>query len=80
MKGFGPGHTDTDIIVYFKKADVMVLGDIFWNGVYPFIDNSTGGSIDGAIRLANDAIDRVTDKTIVVPGHGPVCNRSSVAT
>ncbi len=51
MKGFGPGHTDTDIIVYFKKADVIVLGDIFWNGVYPFIDNSTGGSIDGAIRL-----------------------------
>lgn len=78
LKGFGAGHTDTDIIVYFKKADVMVLGDIFWNGFYPFIDNSTGGSIDGAIRLANDAILRVSDKTLIVPGHGPVANRAQL--
>ncbi len=78
MNSFGPGHTDTDIVVYFKKADVMVLGDIFWNGVYPFIDNSTGGSIDGAIRLANEAVERVTDKTIIVPGHGPVGNRAEL--
>jgi glyoxylase-like metal-dependent hydrolase (beta-lactamase superfamily II) len=78
VRGFGPGHTDTDIIVYFKKADVMALGDIFWNGVYPFIDNSTGGSIDGAIRLASAALDNVTDKTIIVPGHGPVGDRAQL--
>ena len=72
MKNYGRGHTDSDIWVYFKKADVMVLGDIFWNGVYPFIDNSTGGGIDEMIRWANASLKRVTDKTIIVPGHGPV--------
>lgn len=78
IKGYGPGHTDSDVTVYFVNADVIALGDIFWNGVYPFIDESTGGSIDGAIRLANRALAQVTDKTIIVPGHGPVGNRAQL--
>lgn len=78
LKGFGPGHTDSDITVYFKNADVIALGDIFWNGVYPFIDNDTGGSIDGMIRLVNASLERVTDKTIIIPGHGPVGNRAQL--
>jgi hypothetical protein len=51
-------------------------GDTYWNGIYPFIDYSTGGNIDGMIKAAevNDAA--VTDKTIVIPGHGnPVSNK-----
>ena len=78
IKGFGPGHTDSDLTVYFTKADVMSLGDIWWNGYYPFIDYSTGGSIDGAIRLANASLELVTDKTIIIPGHGPVGNRAQL--
>jgi glyoxylase-like metal-dependent hydrolase (beta-lactamase superfamily II) len=78
LKGFGPGHTDTDVTVYFTKADVMALSDIFWNGVYPFIDGDTGGSIDGMIRLVNASLEHVTDKTIIVPGHGPVGNRAKL--
>jgi glyoxylase-like metal-dependent hydrolase (beta-lactamase superfamily II) len=78
LRGFGPGHTDGDSIVYFKNADVMALGDIFWNGVYPFIDRGTGGSIDGMIRLVNASLEHVTDKTIIVPGHGPVGNRAQL--
>ena len=78
LRGYGPGHTDSDISVYFKKADVMALGDIFWNGVYPFIDIATGGSIDGAIRLANRCIAQVTDSTIIVSGHGPVGDRAQL--
>jgi glyoxylase-like metal-dependent hydrolase (beta-lactamase superfamily II) len=72
MRTFGPGHTDSDLWVYFDKADVLVLGDIFWNGVYPFIDNENGGGIKQAIVWASKAIDNSTDKTIIVPGHGPV--------
>jgi glyoxylase-like metal-dependent hydrolase (beta-lactamase superfamily II) len=75
LNSYGPGHTDGDISVYFKKADVLALGDIWWNGYYPFIDNATGGSIDGMIRLANASLSRVTDKTIIIPGHGPVGKR-----
>jgi glyoxylase-like metal-dependent hydrolase (beta-lactamase superfamily II) len=78
LRGFGPGHTDGDITAYFTKADVMSLGDIFWNGIYPFIDSDTGGSIDGMIRLVNASLERVTDKTIIVPGHGPVGNRAQL--
>lgn len=78
LKDHGMGHTDSDITVYFKKADVIALGDIFWNGFYPFIDLSTGGTIDGAIRLANASLASVTDKTIIIPGHGPVGNRAQL--
>jgi glyoxylase-like metal-dependent hydrolase (beta-lactamase superfamily II) len=75
MKNFGRGHTDGDLWVYFQKADVLALGDTFWNGVYPFIDNANGGGINHAIRWANKAVEQSTDKTIIVPGHGPVGNR-----
>ena len=78
IKGFGPGHTDSDVTVYFTKADVVSLGDIFWNGVYPFIDSDTQGSIDGMIHLVNASLEHVTDKTIIIPGHGPVGNRAQL--
>jgi glyoxylase-like metal-dependent hydrolase (beta-lactamase superfamily II) len=78
IKGYGPGHTDTDVSVYFTKADVMSLGDIWWNGYYPFIDYATGGSIDAMIRLTNTYLNSVTDNTIIVPGHGPVGNRAQL--
>jgi glyoxylase-like metal-dependent hydrolase (beta-lactamase superfamily II) len=57
---------------------VLATGDTFWNGVYPFIDIVTGGSIDGMIRAANANIALATDNTIVVGGHGPVGNRAQL--
>jgi glyoxylase-like metal-dependent hydrolase (beta-lactamase superfamily II) len=61
-----------------SKADVLALGDTFWNGIYPYIDNEDGGNIDGAINWANQAVARTTDHTIVVPGHGPVGARTQL--
>lgn len=78
LKYYGPGHTDGDATVYFTKADVLVMGDKFWNGIYPFIDNAVGGGIDGMIHWVNASLSRVTDKTIIVPGHGPVGNRAQL--
>jgi glyoxylase-like metal-dependent hydrolase (beta-lactamase superfamily II) len=78
MHYYGPCHTDSDMYVYFKKADVLAVGDTFWNGVYPFIDIVTGGSIDGMIRAANANIALATEHTIVVGGHGPVGNRAQL--
>lgn len=78
VENLGAGHTDGDLWIYFVKADVLALGDTFWNGHYPFIDNQDGGNIDSAIKWASSAIDRTTDKTIVVPGHGPVGNRADL--
>src|SRR5262249_12967611 len=78
MRNVGSGHTDGDLSVYFQRADVLVLGDIFWNGMYPFIDNGAGGGIDGMIRWVNASLARASDKTIIVPGHGPVGNKTQL--
>jgi glyoxylase-like metal-dependent hydrolase (beta-lactamase superfamily II) len=72
LKHYLPAHTDSDISVHFVEADVFHAGDTFWNRNYPFIDYSTGGSIDGTIRAAEANLATVTDKMIVIPGHGAV--------
>ena len=80
LKYYGPAHTDSDISVQFTEADILHTGDTFWNGIYPFIDYSTGGSIDGSIRAADADLAATTDKTIIIPGHGPpVSNRVRAA-
>jgi len=78
IRHYRPGHTDGDISVTFQHANILQTGDTFWNGVYPFIDYVTGGSIDGAIRAANTNIALADARTIVIPGHGPVGNRAAL--
>jgi glyoxylase-like metal-dependent hydrolase (beta-lactamase superfamily II) len=75
---YGPSHTDSDIWAYFVEQNVLATGDTFWNGVYPFIDNENGGSIDGMIRAANANIAKAGPGTIVVPGHGPLGGRKEL--
>jgi glyoxylase-like metal-dependent hydrolase (beta-lactamase superfamily II) len=75
LKYYGPAHTDSDIYVHFTDADVIHVGDTWWNGDYPFIDYSTGGSIDRQIQAAEANLRLITDKMIVIPGHGPVGRR-----
>jgi glyoxylase-like metal-dependent hydrolase (beta-lactamase superfamily II) len=79
LKHYSPAHTDSDISVHFVEADVFHTGDTFWNGYYPFIDYSTGGSIGGMIRATEANLGKVTDKMIVIPGHGPVGDKSRLA-
>jgi glyoxylase-like metal-dependent hydrolase (beta-lactamase superfamily II) len=78
LEGYDPAHTDSDISVRFVEADILLVADTWWNGVYPFIDYSTGGSIDGQIRAAQRNVDAVTADTIVVPGHGPIGKRADL--
>jgi glyoxylase-like metal-dependent hydrolase (beta-lactamase superfamily II) len=78
LKYYGPAHTDSDISVEFVDADVLHTGDTWWNGYFPFIDYNTGGNITGAIRAAEANIARVTDKTIIIPGHGPVGDKTQL--
>jgi glyoxylase-like metal-dependent hydrolase (beta-lactamase superfamily II) len=73
LKYYPPAHTDSDISVEFGDADVFHAGDTFWNGHFPFIDYSTGGSIDGTIRAAEANVARVSDKSI-----GRVGNKSQL--
>ena len=70
LKYYGPAHTDSDIRVTFAEANVVHLADTFWNGIYPFIDYSTGGSIDGMIAASDANLAAVVDETIIIAGHG----------
>jgi len=78
LKCYGSSHTDSDISVKFEEANVIAVADTLWNGEYPFIDYSTGGSIDGMIRAAEANVARANDETIVVPGHGPIGDKSQL--
>jgi glyoxylase-like metal-dependent hydrolase (beta-lactamase superfamily II) len=79
LKHYDPAHTDSDISVSFGEADILHVGDTYWNGIYPFIDYSTGGSIGGMINATEASLAAITDKTIVIPGHGaPVSNRAEL--
>ena len=78
LKYYPPAHTDSDISVEFTDADILHVGDTWWNGHYPFIDYSTGGSINGSIAAAETNVASVTNKTIVIPGHGPVGDKSQL--
>lgn len=75
---YEPAHTDSDIAAHFAEPDILHTGDTWWNGIYPFIDYSTGGSIDGMIRAAEKNVAATTDETIVIPGHGPIGNRAQL--
>jgi glyoxylase-like metal-dependent hydrolase (beta-lactamase superfamily II) len=78
LKYYGPAHTDGDVSAYFTEADVLHTGDTWWNGHFPFIDYSTGGNINGMIRAAEANVATVSDKTIVIPGHGPVGGKADL--
>ncbi len=76
---FSPAHTDTDISVHFEGGNVLHLGDTFVNGMYPYIDGSTGGSINGRIAAAERALSLADKDTKIVPGHGPLGSKADVA-
>ncbi len=78
LKYYPPAHTDCDISVYFPEADILHTGDTFWNRDYPFVDYASGGSIGGHIGAAEANIAKVTDKTIVIPGHGAVGGKADL--
>jgi glyoxylase-like metal-dependent hydrolase (beta-lactamase superfamily II) len=75
---FPPAHTDTDIYVHFTKANVLHMGDVYFNGVYPFIDAGTGGKINGMIDGAAQGLQVANDQTKIVPGHGPLADRAAL--
>ena len=78
LQYFQPAHTDTDIYIHFQKANVIHMGDIFFNGFYPVIDASTGGKIDGMIVAADKVLPLADNNTKIVPGHGPLGNKADL--
>lgn len=75
---YPPAHTDTDISIHFTNADILHVGDTWFNGLYPFIDYSTGGSIDGMIKATDRNLSTAAPTTIIIPGHGPIGDRAQL--
>jgi cyclase len=73
-----PAHTDSDIYVHFQEANVISMGDLFFNGMYPYIDPGTGGSIDGMITAADKILSLADNHTKIVAGHGPLGNKADL--
>ena len=71
-------HTDGDVLVIFQKANVVHMGDTYFNGMYPFIDASTGGSVKGTLAAVDRALMMTNARTQFIPGHGPLGNRADV--
>jgi cyclase len=72
------GHTDGDAVVRFREANVVHMGDLFFNGTYPFIDLESGGSAAGVLRAVDSVLADVDDATRIIPGHGALATRADL--
>ena len=73
------GHTDGDSVVYWEKANVIHMGDLFFNKVtLPFIDIDSGGNAVGMLEGVEKALDMIGDDTKVIPGHGPMAAKADL--
>ncbi len=71
-------HTDGDAIVLFRKANVLHTGDLFFNGFYPFVDASSGGSLAGLLNALETLLPEVDEETVIIPGHGPLAKKADL--
>jgi cyclase len=78
MVHFDPAHTDSDICVHFHNANVLHVGDIWFNGMYPFLDEATGGVIGGMIHASEKALAIADNGTKIIPGHGPMGSKADL--
>ena len=71
-------HTDGDAVIFFKEANVIHTGDIFFNGIYPFIDAGSGGTLKGMLKSIDLILERTSPDTRIIPGHGPLADVSDL--
>ena len=71
-------HTDGDVVIVFRRANVMHAGDLYFEGRYPFIDVDTGGSVAGLIAAVDHMLAISNDDTRIIPGHGKLSNREGL--
>jgi cyclase len=79
-----PGHTDGDVLVFFRRSDIVASGDLFTTSTYPVVDSQNGGSVQGVIDGLNRLLDITIPKdkeeggTYVIPGHGRLADEADV--
>jgi cyclase len=75
---FPNGHTDGDTVVLFKGANIVHMGDHFFNGFYPFVDVDSGGRVRGVAKNVTKLLAMIGDETLIVPGHGPMASKNDL--
>jgi cyclase len=78
LQHVAPAHTDSDIYVHFQNANVIQMADLFFNGMYPYIDPGTGGKITGMIAAADKILSLADNDTKIIAGHGPLGNKADL--
>ena len=68
-------HTDGDALLYFTESNVLHTGDLYFNGMYPYIDLSSGGTVNGYIAAIKHSLTLINDETKIIPGHGKLSNK-----
>lgn len=71
-------HTDGDVIVHFKNGNLMHMGDLFFNKLYPLIDTGAGGTAEGVVAAVDKALALANDSTRFIPGHGPLATKADL--
>lgn len=71
-------HTDGDSMVHFVEPDILHMGDVFFNGLFPVIDPGSGGTVKGYLAAMQETYARVSDTTKIIPGHGEVANKAAL--
>jgi glyoxylase-like metal-dependent hydrolase (beta-lactamase superfamily II) len=72
-------HTDGDVFIHFREANVIHTGDLVFAGMYPFIDLDSGGTVDGVIAAVDRMLALADDRTRIIPGHGEVTDKAGLA-
>jgi glyoxylase-like metal-dependent hydrolase (beta-lactamase superfamily II) len=74
----GPGHTDGDSIIHFTKSGVVHMGDLFFNGRFPFVDLGSGGDVAGLLKCVEAALQKIPADAKIIPGHGALGTRADL--
>lgn len=72
------GHTDGDAVIFFTGANVVHMGDLFFNGYLPYIELKSGGDVEGYIKNINSILEQLSDDVKIIPGHGPVASKQDL--
>ena len=75
---FAGGHTDGDSIVFFNEANVVHMGDHFFNGFFPFVDVDSGGNVLTMAENIATVLTAIDDDTKIIPGHGPLATKADL--
>jgi len=78
LRHYAGGHTDGDSVVFFKKANVVHMGDHFFSGFFPFVDTGTGGNVLQMAENVKAILELVDDQTKIIPGHGPLSTKQDM--